>query len=327
MTMISYAQNYEDVLLGRLFTGADDGFYIDVGASDPVHHSVTRHFYDRGWRGINIEPIPEMYHALCEHRPRDVNLNLAVSDRDGLLTFYQAPGVFSWSASKDLLVEAFGATREELVAREILVSTLARVCERHADGPIDFLKIDAEGHEAEVIRGADWDRWRPRAVVVEGAHRPWEPTLLLAHYHHAAFDGINHYYLRDEDRELIPRLASPVNVTDDFLYYEHVERSERLLLERDAARRQLDDVLRLLYESRQDAGHLRESLDKERREADALRRSLSRFEDLGPTTIGVARRLHRLSERHRRLASLVRPLLQGVAAGDEASRISLENEM
>ncbi|QDV32543.1 FkbM family methyltransferase [Tautonia plasticadhaerens] len=323
MPMISYAQNAEDVLLRRLFPEGSDGFYIDVGASDPIHHSVTKHFYDRGWRGVNIEPIPQMHRALCANRPRDVNLNLAVSDRDGDLTFYQAPGVFSWSASKQLLVEAFHADPGQVIASEIPVATLASLCERHVGGTrtIDFLKIDAEGHEAEVVRGADWGRWRPRAVVIEGAHRPWEATLLAGRYHHAKFDGINHYYIRDEDRDLIPRLASPANVTDDFLYYEHLDREVTLRLDRDATRTQLDEVHGLLYESRQEAGRLSRELDESRRECHALRLRLARFDDLGPTALGVARRLRRISARHRGLARLMRPVLVGAAEVDGGHRI------
>jgi hypothetical protein len=65
MRFISYAQNNEDVLLWRALGHVQDGFYIDVGASDPVEHSVTRAFYDAGWRGINIEPLPAHIEAFA----------------------------------------------------------------------------------------------------------------------------------------------------------------------------------------------------------------------------------------------------------------------
>ena len=81
--MILYVQNQEDVLLNRVFQGLSDGFYIDVGANDPVVDSVTKLFYDRGWTGINVEPDENCWRRLDSSRPRDRNLNLGLSDRPG----------------------------------------------------------------------------------------------------------------------------------------------------------------------------------------------------------------------------------------------------
>ena len=87
--MISYAQNFEDVILARLFEGVRDGFYVDIGAAHPTELSVTRHFYDLGWSGINVEPIAS-HHALFERdRPRDVNVNAAAGAAPGEATFYE----------------------------------------------------------------------------------------------------------------------------------------------------------------------------------------------------------------------------------------------
>src|ERR671932_817144 len=102
MTMTSYAQNHEDVLLVRLFRPGLTGFYVDVGANDPVSNSVTKHFYDLGWRGINVEPATAPFERLQEARPRDVNLNIGISDHEGTLTFHEFPpgisGVSTFSA-------------------------------------------------------------------------------------------------------------------------------------------------------------------------------------------------------------------------------------
>ncbi len=134
MPMISYAQNDENVLLRRIFPDAADGCFIDVDATDPVFHSVTKHFSDRGWRGINVEPIPEMHQLIHEGRPRDVNLNLVVSGREGVLTFIEAPDVFSWPISREQIDDAFGASPDEAVPCEVPGATLASICDRHADG-------------------------------------------------------------------------------------------------------------------------------------------------------------------------------------------------
>src|SRR5262245_20792552 len=90
--MVSYAQNAEDVLLDRLCPRGLKGFYIDVGAHHPVQGSLTKHFYDQGWRGVNVEPASEPMAELVAARPRDVNLAVGLSDQVGTLTLYEAPG-------------------------------------------------------------------------------------------------------------------------------------------------------------------------------------------------------------------------------------------
>src|SRR4051794_37044121 len=94
--MISYAQNYEDVVLARVLADVSRGFYVDVGANHPEQDSITRHFSDHGWRGINIEP-GRFYTDLAAARPRDVNLHVAVSMVAGPVTFYEgaSPGLAS----------------------------------------------------------------------------------------------------------------------------------------------------------------------------------------------------------------------------------------
>jgi len=199
MTMISYAQNGEDVLLDRLFPHGP-GFYIDVGAHDPVHLSVTKHFYDRGWSESISTRNRWRFARLRDQRPRDINLNVGVSDREGTMTFYEAPGATGWSTFSRAQADQLRARGLEVIERTVPVITLANLCDRYVNRPIDFLKIDAESHEAEVIRGGDWRRWRPRVVLVESAERPaWETDLLEAEYLFAIFDGINRFYVRSEN--------------------------------------------------------------------------------------------------------------------------------
>ncbi len=108
------------------------------------------------------------------------------------------------------------------VKRPVPVMTLARVCEDHVDRPIDFLKIDVEGHEREVIEGGNWSRWRPRVVLLEATWpERWEPQLLAADYLFAAFDGLNRYYVRAEDRQLLGAFNDPICYYDDFIRYNH----------------------------------------------------------------------------------------------------------
>ncbi|MDQ4132796.1 MAG: FkbM family methyltransferase [Actinomycetota bacterium] len=246
--MISYAQNREDVLLDRLYPKAHKGFYIDVGASDPVDMSITKHFYDLGWSGVNVEPVTPSFEVLREARPRDINLNVGVSDEPGSLQFFECPpphgSASTFSAAQADWHRETGLSFE---AREVPVITLARLCEEHVDRTIDFLSVDVEGFERQVLAGNDWTRWRPRVVVVEATqprttiptHEEWEPILLEADYVFAAFDGLNRYYVRFEDSELVAMLATPANVFDDYVPYEYARQIESCRWQLDANQRQL----------------------------------------------------------------------------------------
>ena len=223
MAMISYAQDHEDVMLQRAFPGVVAGTYIDVGANDPVLDSVTKHFSDRGWRGINVEPIPGLFERLVEDRPRDVNLNLGLSSREGKLTFYESPEKPGWSTFSADLAREHRLDGLELHERTVPVSTLRQVCEDHVDGPVDFLKVDVEGFEREVLEGADFRRWRPRVVLVEDSGAgSWEPILLGADYLPAGRSAFNRYYVRSEDRPLLDAFREPVGPRDDFITYTQV---------------------------------------------------------------------------------------------------------
>ncbi len=83
----SFSQYQEDIVLFCVFYDIENGFYIDVGANDPVKMSVTKSFYLRGWNGINIEPLPNKYELLLNDRKRDINLNFGVGKEKVLLLY------------------------------------------------------------------------------------------------------------------------------------------------------------------------------------------------------------------------------------------------
>jgi FkbM family methyltransferase len=234
MRMISYAQNGEDVILDRVFPRGVPGTYVDVGAFDPVVASVTKHFYDLGWRGINVEPASGPFQRLQAGRDRDVNLNIGLSNEPGTLTLYESAPEAGWSTFDPAQAEWHRDEGLELLERTVPVRTLRDVCEEYVEGTIDFMSIDVEGHEAEVLEGGDWEQWRPRVVVVEAtkpgtsipSYEAWEPILLKANYIFATFDGLNRYYLRSEDADLAPAFEAPANVLDDYVPYAHHKRIE-----------------------------------------------------------------------------------------------------
>lgn len=225
--MISYAQNAEDVLIRRVFPDRETGFYIDVGANHPLIDSVTHYFYTKGWRGINIEPIGPLYRKLVAERPRDINIEVGVSDEVGDLTFYEAPEYDGWSTFSSEHAAQHRSKGVEFFERPILITTLARICEEHAADVIDFLKIDVEGFERNVLAGADFRRFRPVLILVEStepnsrisSHQPWESLLIDADYSFATSDGLNRYYVRAEDDSLAERLRDPVCLFDNYVPY------------------------------------------------------------------------------------------------------------
>ena len=241
--MMSYADNHEDVLLQRAFDWDSKGIYIDVGAYDPVDHSVTKHFYDRGWWGINIEPNPGPFESLRIDRKRDINLNVGLSNRDGRMTVYEAPGA-CWSADRRLLTGFFEAEESEIIERSIEITTLAAVCARHLPGlTVDFLKIDVEGHEQEVIEGGDWSRFRPRLVLAEAlGFEAWEGLLLRNGYHFALFDGVNRFYVREEDIDLMLLINYPANASDCFSIHGYARRISELEISEGRKTAELADL-------------------------------------------------------------------------------------
>ena len=89
---VSYAQNREDVVLARALRPDDRrGFWVDVGAGDPILDSVTAAFAERGWRGVNVEPLPREHQRLCAARPADTNLRVALGARAGLGKLFVEP--------------------------------------------------------------------------------------------------------------------------------------------------------------------------------------------------------------------------------------------
>lgn len=221
MTFISYAQNFEDVTLWRALGIFGPGFYIDIGANHPIQDSVTHTLYERGWRGINIEPVLHYHKSLCAARPEDINLCVAVGEAEGELVFFESAesGLSTLSPEMATLQRAEG---HDFVERTVKVRTLSSICEEHlsAELPWQFLKIDVEGFEEQVLRGMDFRRWRPWIILIESSFHTdphWKHLILDAGYRFALCDGINRYYVAEEFADLLlAPLAFPPNLIDDF---------------------------------------------------------------------------------------------------------------
>lgn len=227
----SYAQNFEDLMLFRALGHISSGFYIDVGAQDPVIDSVSKVFYDAGWHGINVEPVPEYANALMEHRPRDATIAAAVSSKEGFLTLHRVQNT-GLSTVVDGVAAQYGAggdTRHAVDTVEIAATTLGAIARDLGDTEVHWMKIDVEGHEQAALQGWDATLLRPWVIVVEAtlpnsqepSYDAWEPLITGAEYSFVYADGLNRFYLRNDKRELRAAFAFPPNVFDNLRLPHH----------------------------------------------------------------------------------------------------------
>jgi FkbM family methyltransferase len=251
-TFVSYAQNHEDVVLARALRPDErTGFWVDVGAGHPVYDSVTAAFSERGWRGVNIEPLPQEFAELEAARPHDVNLRVAVGSTPGVGKLFEGPPENRGSSTMVAAIAGrYVDAGQQFVPIEVEIRTLADIVAEHVHGPVDFLKIDVEGMEHEVLASVDWSTFRPRVVMVEAtvpnsrepSHESWESLLLAAGYRFTLFDGLNRIYVDEGEPELTERLQVPANVLDDYEPSDWARRAREAAAWLASVREQLDEV-------------------------------------------------------------------------------------
>ncbi len=206
---ITYAQNKEDVILDAFFSDIKNGFYVDVGANHPIEDSVTKHFYNNGWSGINIEPIESLYKQLVEDRPRDTVLNIGVSDSKGTLNLRQYSNTGLSTFSSTIKDEYLNNSQTEKTSSykdiTVPITTLEDIFTEYKTKHIHFMKIDVEGLEYEVIKGNNWQKFRPEMLCIESNHvtgeRDWQKLLEKNKYFKVYNDGLNDYYLASEYKD------------------------------------------------------------------------------------------------------------------------------
>jgi FkbM family methyltransferase len=286
---VSFAQNREDILLDRLF-GDHVGRFMDIGSCHPIQCNNTYFFYQRGWKGINVEPTRQGHALFQAHRPGDLNLDVAVSDHDGELTLYEVVNDPGDSTLHREIAENYRARGIEIAAHTVPVRTVRSLIETYSIEPPDLLSIDVEGHEAAVIRGIPLDVWRPRVLVVEAtlpwtttpSHQDWEPILLEQGYLFAAFNGLNRFYLREDLRDRLDCFATPVSVLDNFVAHDVLAQSEHVAeLERQLAHQR--DRLVVEHQQYQELRHAWEAerLAMDRERADWARQRAETEQQLG----------------------------------------------
>lgn len=226
---ISYAQNYEDIIIRRLFADKRDGFFIDVGAFDPFLKSTTFAFSKIGWQGMNIDVCKENIEKFKIHRSKDINICAAVGSGEDEKEFFVVPGTTRSTILKDL-AQDYSERGMQVTSEKIATKSLTDLCDENSITKIDFISIDTEGSEESVIKSFDLERFLPTLIVVEAtfpetsqpAWQPWEKHLLNANYNCAYFDGLNRFYIHKDQNHLQKHFELPPNYFDNFVRYNEV---------------------------------------------------------------------------------------------------------
>ena len=235
---LSYAQNMEDYHLWLAFANRQRGTYIDIGGGHPVAGSVSYWFYRRGWDGIVVEPQDHLVRLHQRLRPRDSIVQGVVAAESKATDFYVFDRLHGLSTTVNQYAAAAG---EHFRTVRLQSMSLAELCHTHARGPIDFMKIDVEGAERDVIAGGDWQRFRPGIVVVESiaplSNEPtwqqWETLLLDEGYRFALFDTLNRFYVAEERADLLATMPIERAPWDAVLHMYEIGRAPQSVVHPD----------------------------------------------------------------------------------------------
>ncbi len=162
-----YGQSGEDIFIVRQFDKSYKGFFVDVGCFHPTKYNNTFRLYQRGWRGVNIDIDKIKIEGFNLRRPGDTNIQRAVSTKSGELTYW-TNGFYSLVVTLD---EDFTKerTKYDYRPRQVKADTLTNILDQtsYKDQHIDFLTVDAEGHDLPVLQSLDFDRYSPQLIAVE----------------------------------------------------------------------------------------------------------------------------------------------------------------
>lgn len=201
---ISYSQAGEDMILNCIFLSKNKGFYIDVGANHPTKASNTYFFYKKGWAGINIDAFPDAIKLFRKQRSKDINIETGVSDIEGILNFYMFKESSYNTFNEENIDEILKISSLKEVKR-VLVKPLSSILKQFNITSIDFMSVDVEGLDLNVLRSNDWNVCRPKIIIVEDLYcgdeikssRVYDYMLALG-YVHFCKTVTNAFYIEQE---------------------------------------------------------------------------------------------------------------------------------
>lgn len=164
----SYSQHGEDLVLEKIFGDKKDGFFVDIGAHEPVRLNNTYKLYKKGWRGVNIDADPGCIERFQALRPDDININVGIGPKEGTLKFYRffAHALSTFSEEKAQEYEQKGHKLDKTL--DIPVVQITKVFEKYTSGKtVDFMSLDVEGLDLMVLQTNDWTKFKPKVICVE----------------------------------------------------------------------------------------------------------------------------------------------------------------
>lgn len=199
----SYAQLHEDVILWHVLGGIREGFYIDIGAQDPVIDSMSLLFYEQGWRGIHVEPVALYADRLWQARPDETVIQAAIGMHEGTIPFWEIPGTGLSTGHAGFAAAHDARDARKTVPTEVSCMRLSTLLTSVGDREIGWLKIDAEGMEHDIIESWGSHPTRPYVLILESTepntdvpnYQSWEPLLFARGYDFAYRDKLNRYYV------------------------------------------------------------------------------------------------------------------------------------
>jgi len=218
-----YSQRYEDYILNHVFSDEKKGTYIDIGSAGPIKGNLAHHFYLKGWRGINIDPMPSYLDAYKKERPEDLFLNVGISNEAGNLTLYECGSDCMLSTFDKAGAEKLSAEHPKLkfIEIDVPVMTIENVLKKYPQEKVNFVNIDVEGWETQVIQSFDFSLIRPEVFVIESTEPTtdittqhlWEKYLFKNDYVFAMTDYLNRYYV-DKTHKHASLLLQRLNYLD-----------------------------------------------------------------------------------------------------------------
>lgn len=193
-----YSQEGEDVILHRFLEGTTNGYFVDIGAHHPTRFSNTYLFYEKGWTGINVDAMPGSMKAFNELRPKDINLEIPVSGKKEKLIYhiFNEPALNTFSKEEADKKNGF---RHYKIIETIELETipLAEILDKHLpeNQRIDFLSIDVEGLDIEVLQSNNWEKYRPQIILVEALGSSLE----------ALFENEIYCFLKEKQYSIVAR--------------------------------------------------------------------------------------------------------------------------
>ncbi len=292
---VSYAQNFEDVMLWRALKGVENGFYIDIGAQDPVSDSVSKAFHDLGWRGVHVEPTADYAQRLREEREGDTVLQAIVGPATDHSVIYQIEGT-GLSTTVAELARQHAGNNFKIEKRDVDSITLDELLDMHGDREIHWLKIDTEGSEPAVLSSWQKSTVRPWIIVVESVdpltHKvnsnAWEEKIFSLGYEFAYFDGVNNFYVSHERKNLLKHFDRPPNLFDGFSlsgdisspFVTHLSQKYQALLaeQKETLRLEREHLTEMTRQSEAERGRLRAQIEAQaewwRQQVDARQQQL-----------------------------------------------------